>query len=582
MNIQKNIEQAKKYISDNKLDSALRLLKKLLKLDSNIKEEIFLEVGKIYFIQKKYRKSKFYLNKIKKESLKQFSCDLLFQIYDRLKCYNKIINIFDKFGTKNINEYVLYTTLKSCCELKKISKIFSIINIIRSNNVCSVLLENLIKDIYKNLAYKIQMLNSKNKKKEVEVLFKKIYKNIPIKDIKFKNVILNEYEIAKHKIYLKSYPRIAQVVITTSCNLKCVMCSENNHNAKYVFSDKQFNDLVEIMPYLQRLVLRGGEVFLYKNFDRLLDEIYKNDVSVEILTNGLLLNEKNINKLIKMNAVLNFSIDSPIKETYEFIRKGAKFENLIYNILLLNKIKKEMKSNAKFNINMVVMKRNYKEIPDMIKFAKKYNFQGLNLNPIFGTHNENCFTDNIDKSIIKELREKRKEYELMAKNNEIELINKLPDNVPNENLFLNKNTDNVDEFIIKEIRDKKRKEYKVISKNSNTNLINKLSENIPNNINKMDSVDIYQSLLLKEDIKMFCHAPWREVFIDDVSYRSNCLCEKNIKFDNLKSNNSIIEFWNSNFMKEYRKKISMKKEYEVCSKECLRNKYNTFDRYRVI
>ena len=120
MNIQKNIEQAKKYISDNKLNSALRLLKKLLKLDSNIKEEIFLEAGKIYFIQKKYRKSKFYLNKIKKESLKQFSCDLLFQIYDRLKCYNKIINIFDKFGTKNINEYVLYTTLKSCCELKKI------------------------------------------------------------------------------------------------------------------------------------------------------------------------------------------------------------------------------------------------------------------------------------------------------------------------------------------------------------------------------------------------------------------------------------------------------------------------------
>ena len=223
-----------------------------------------------------------------------------------------------------------------------------------------------------------------------------------------------------------------------------------------------------------------------------------------------------------MNAVLDFSIDSPIKETYEFIRKGASFEKLISNILLLNKIKEEMKSNAKFNINMVVMKRNYKEIPDMIKFAKKYNFQGLNLNPIFGNHNENCFTDNVDELIIKELRDKRKEYELMAKNNEITLINKLPDNVPNESLLLNKDT------------------------------------------------------------KVFCHAPWRELFIDDVSYRSNYLCEKNIKFDDLKGNNSIIEFWNSDFMKEYRKKISMKKEYEVCSKECLRNKYNSFDRYRVI
>ena len=320
------------------------------------------------------------------------------------------------------------------------------------------------------------------------------------------------------------------------------MCSENNHDAKYVFSDEQFNDLVEIMPYLQRLVLRGGEVFLYKNFDKLLDEIYKNNVVVEILTNGLLLNEKNINKLVRMNAVLDFSIDSPIKETYEFIRKGASFEKLISNILLLNKIKEEMKSNAKFNINMVVMKRNYKEIPDMIKFAKKYNFQGLNLNPIFGNHNENCFTDNVDELIIKELRDKRKEYELMAKNNEITLINKLPDNVPNESLLLNKDNDNIDKVIKKELRGK-RKEYELSAKNNEITLINKLPDNVPN-----------ESLLLNKDTKVFCHAPWRELFIDDVSYRSNYLCEKNIKFDDLKGNNSIIEFWNSDFMKEYRKK----------------------------
>ena len=239
MNIQDNFEQAKKYISDNESDSALKLLKQLLKSDSNIKEEIFFELGKIYFIQGKYKKSKFYLNKIKQESLQQFSYDLLFQIYDRLKCYNKVISIFYKFDKKNINKYILYTTLKSCYELNKISKMFSVINIIRNENICDVLLEDLIEDIYKNLSYKIQMLNSKNKKKEVEVLFKKIYKNIPLKDIKFKNIVLNEYEIAKSKICLKSYPRIAQVVITTSCNLNCIMCSENNHDAKYVFSDEQ-------------------------------------------------------------------------------------------------------------------------------------------------------------------------------------------------------------------------------------------------------------------------------------------------------------------------------------------------------
>ena len=530
MNIQENIEQAKKYIADNKLNLALRLLKQLLKSDSNAIEEIFLEIGKIYFIQKKYMKSKFYLNKIKREDLIQYSYDLLFQIYDRLKDYNKIINIFSKFYKKNINKYILYATLKSYYELKKISKVFSIINVIRNSNICDDLLENLINDIYKNLSDNIQFLNSKNKKKEVEILFKKIYKNIPIKDIKFKNIILNEYEIAKSKIRLKSYPRIAQVVITTKCNLNCIMCFESNHDAKYVFSDKQFNDLVEIMPYLQRLILRGGEVFLYNNFDRLLYESYRNNVVVEILTNGLLLNEKNIKKLIKMNAVLNFSIDSPIKETYEFIRRGAKFEKLISNILMLNKIKKEIKSNAKFNINMVVMRKNYKEIIDMIKFAKKYDFQGLNLNPIIGNNNENCFACNVDEFIIKELRDRRREYELIAKNNDIILINKLPDNVP-----------------------------------------------------KFGDIAKYKSSLKNKNINMFCYTPWRELFLDETSsYSPNCLCEKKYKIDNSKSNNSIVEFWNSNFMREYRKNMIIKKEYKICSKECLRNKYNSYDRYRII
>jgi len=532
MNIQENIEQAKKYIANNKLDEALNLLYKSPTSDLNIQDEIFFEIGKVFLLKRKYNKSVFYLKKIKKMSLKQFVYDLLVQDYNELKEYNKILNIFRKFDKENINDYILYLVLKSSYKLKKLSKMFSIINIIRANNIYNTLLEELINNIYKNLSIKIQKLNRKNKKKEVKSLFKSIYKYIPNNDIKFKNIILNEYEIAISKKSLKSYPRFAQVVITTNCNLNCVMCDKNNHDAKYELSNKILCDLIKIMPYLQKLVLRGGEVFLYKNFNNILDEAQKNNVVIEILTNGLLLNENNIKKLIKSNAILVFSIDSPMKTTYEYIRKGASFEKLIKNILLLNKIKKELKSEIKFNINMVVMKMNYKQIPDMIKFARKYDFNGLTLNPINGEYIENCFSYKVDNRIIKELSEKRGEYEIMAKNNNIILINKLPNKT-------------------------------VFKFNSDTCFDNNYCEN--------------------NSSRKFCHVPWREIFLDTgFIFKPGCLCEQQIEGADLEKDNNIIYLWNSHFMKNYRKNIIAHNEKEICSKRCLLNKFMNYDNYRII
>lgn len=557
MSIQENIEQSKKYILNNKLNKSLELLHASINLDLNAQDEIFFLIGKIYFIKRKYKKSAYYLNKVKREDLKQFSYDLLIKIYGKSKEYNKILNIFHKLEKKNVNNFILYTVLIAAYKLEKISKIFFVINIIRNNNINDNLLEKLINSIYKDFSEKIQLLNMNNNKEKVKSLFKKIYKFIPNNDIKFKDIILNEYEVAMLKTKLKSYPRLIQVVITTSCNLNCIMCGKSNHDGKYVFSDEYFYDLVQIMPYLQRLVLRGGEVFFYRNFDKLIDEAYKNNVVIEILTNGLLLNENNIRKFIKTNSVLTFSIDSPIKETYEFIRRGANFDKLISNILLLNKIKEEMNSNIKFNINMVVMRKNYREIFNMIDFAKKYNFQGLNLNPITGKNDENCFIYNKNNlGIINELIEKRKEYELMAKNKGIILINKLPKDVTK----------------LPNFEDIEKYNEKILKINATKNDNMKTSDNI------------YDNKSFKNNgIKNFCYTPWREIFLDDNHcYSPNCLCKKRHEIYNLNTDNSILYLWNSNLMKEYRKNISIGKEYKICSKECLNNECIGYDRYRII
>ena len=121
MNIYDNIERAKKYIENRKFDDALELLRKSLtvKLDSNVKDEIFFEIGKIYFIKEKYKKSIFYLNKVQREDLKQFSYDLLLQIYDKLEQYILIY-------VRNSNIYIYIFTFISLCNFLKMSKYMKI------------------------------------------------------------------------------------------------------------------------------------------------------------------------------------------------------------------------------------------------------------------------------------------------------------------------------------------------------------------------------------------------------------------------------------------------------------------------
>ncbi len=572
MNIYDNIEQAKKYIENRKFNDALELLRKSLtvKLDSNVKDEIFFEIGKIYFIKEKYKKSIFYFNKVQREDLKQFSYDLLLQIYDKLEQYNEVLNVFHKLDKNNANIYMLHSALNAAYKLERVLEILSVINIIRSNNIHDNLLEKLINTVYKHLSEKIQLLNVKNKREKVKDIYKKIYKHIPNNDVKFKNIVLNEYEIAMSKKTLKSYPRLIQIVITTKCNLNCIMCGKLNRDGKYELSDKRFHELLQLMPYLQRLILRGGEVFYYKYFDKTLEEAYKNNVEIEILTNGLLLNKSNIAKLIEANVVLNFSIDSPIKETYESIRSGAKYNELISNILLLNKIEKEKKSQIKSFINMVVMRKNYKEIFDMIKFAKKYNFQGVTLNPIIGLYNENCFSskykDNI--MIIKELNKNRKKYELFAKANGINLINKLP-----------RKTIDFDKEMV---YSKKGKPLKIKKTLINSNLINKKMIS-KKEIDKVLDDNCCEKVCYEKEIRFFCHAPWREIFLDEKSlFKPHCLCEKNVKIKNSKTYNNILNLWNSKLMKKYRKKISEGRAYDVCNMGCLSNRYINYDNYRII
>lgn len=408
---------------------------------------------------------------------------------------------------------------------KKIFLFFNQLNEKNRNNIKYI--EN---EIYYDIVKTLQELNLEGNIKEVERIYNEVYNFIPSKEQKIKNILLNEYEIANKKIILKSYPRILQVFVTNKCNLRCFMCDENNHNSNYEISDKNLELSLEIIPYLQYLLIRGGEIFLSKKTNIIIDKAINENVDIEIITNGLLLKEDILKKILDKNINLMISIDSQNKENYESIRGLGNFDKLLQVLELIKKLRTK-NSKCILTLNMVVMKRNYTEIEKMLEFACKYGFDKVTLNSIAGSFpDENIFENIKYEKIVEELNSKKDYFDRLAHKYSIQLVNRL-------------------------------------------SMVNK-------NINHIDAFKINNSTSDKENSKnLFCLSPFRECYFSMNGFCPQIECKRKLKNENI---NSFFDFWNGNFMLEYRKKIICKQYMEICSDKCLNNESIRIEHNKII
>lgn len=231
----------------------------------------------------------------------------------------------------------------------------------------------------------MQMYNYYGEHSKAKRIYEKYSNIIPADDIYLKNRALNEYEIATKKVFLNSNPKNLQIVIFDMCNSNCIMCTQKK--GKYFLSEMYIKEMTDYLPYLDTLLWQGGEVFLWNRFIDIVSLIgnYKR-ITQSIITNCQSLNVEIVKILSSTNNIrLIISIDSINQQIFEKIRKGSSFNKLVSNITLLNKYKKIYKSNISLNINCVILKENFTEIPDIIDFAKKYNFDSVTFNECINT-----------------------------------------------------------------------------------------------------------------------------------------------------------------------------------------------------
>ena len=342
-------------------------------------------------------------------------------------------------------------------------------------------------------------------------LAKKIFNNLltkkEIKNNKFVyNQILNRYEILMKKEYLESHPREMRVTITNKCNIGCRYC-DIWKVPDWKLSDERMKEIMNFFPYLENMYWLGGETFLYKGFEEILEEGSKYDtLNQTILTNGLLLNERILEKISKANISLLIAIDAGKKETYEYLRRGASWEKLCKNLELIREVGQRTNKKIKTIFNATLSKSNYKEIFDMVEMAHKYDFDRIRFMSILGDSDENVN---------------------LTKDNE--MIKYLENALP--------------------IVEKKAKEYNIFAETEKLSLDHKCYNDI--NVNFVKNNNYH---LLKKYNTIKCFEPYRDIVLDSKGPMRPCVNCHDWLGDSSKL--SINDFWNCEGMQFFRKKFS--------------------------
>jgi MoaA/NifB/PqqE/SkfB family radical SAM enzyme len=140
----------------------------------------------------------------------------------------------------------------------------------------------------------------------------------------------------------KIFPTDLVFYITSSCNLRCKHCYIGNEilNSNFCFDLQDSVSFINSFNQLDRITILGGEPFLYKNFDILLNSIKCNSINefriTSNLTNISCIDTINNDLLNKIRICV--SIDGHNVELHEKIRGSNTFNKTINNIkILLNK-----------------------------------------------------------------------------------------------------------------------------------------------------------------------------------------------------------------------------------------------------
>ena len=162
-----------------------------------------------------------------------------------------------------------------------------------------------------------------------------------------RNAVLNTREALEGRAELASTPTNLGIDMHGACNVKppCVYCdwdyakAQEQDNVDAPFNLDTLGDYGPFFENAESLVNCSiGEPFMMKDFDALLDRFADGNKAVEITTNGQILTDRNVARLVGRRIELYVSLDAATAGTYARLRNDT-FDRILGNLRRLVAVK---------------------------------------------------------------------------------------------------------------------------------------------------------------------------------------------------------------------------------------------------
>lgn len=169
-------------------------------------------------------------------------------------------------------------------------------------------------------------------------------------------------------------------IITMQCNLECLHCylkaggEENNHKNKIISEDILDDFYLKYQPNV--VSATGGEPLMNIQMVYLLGKVVnKYGGALEVVTNGTLINEEFVQKIIEINPHTFFQISLDGLENYHNYLRNSKtaYFRAINGINILSKY------NVRTKIRFTATNENYQELPELINLLESMNNPNIEL-----------------------------------------------------------------------------------------------------------------------------------------------------------------------------------------------------------
>ncbi|MFO0985300.1 MAG: radical SAM/SPASM domain-containing protein [Planctomycetota bacterium] len=227
-------------------------------------------------------------------------------------------------------------------------------------------------------------------------------------DREFENIMRLAGDLATKREAWESRPTAIEFSFNNLCNLKCQMCAKADDEPNVLMNKSAGNRALEqLLPHTLHWMPSANSEPLLNDMTALIELCRKHITWLLLFTNATLLTRERFLQIRERTHRIFISFDSHVKATFELIRTGARYDEVVRNIKDILPIAKEDGTEITFNV--VLMKPNLPQLPDYVNWVADVGGEIIHVQELLpnSTHFHHLLIDAPDQEIAEILARTR-------------------------------------------------------------------------------------------------------------------------------------------------------------------------------